>query len=104
MASPHFIGIVGGSGALGSAIARALIRDRFVTPERLWISNRSGNPSGFEEWPGTRFTTRNQELVDACQTVLLSVPPHLASSVGINADERLIISVMAGVSIEQMNG
>ena len=64
MASPHFIGIVGGSGALGSAIARALIRDRFVTPERLWISNRSGNTSGFEEWPGTRFTTHNQELVN----------------------------------------
>ena len=99
---PHSIGIVGGSGALGGAIARALLRDRFVTPERLWISNRSGRASGFEEWPGTRFTTRNQELVDACQIVLLSVPPHLASSVAIDADNRLIVSVMAGVSIEQI--
>ena len=61
MASPHSIGIVGGSGALGRAIGHALLRDRFVTPERLWISNRSGNASGFEDWPGTRFTTRNQE-------------------------------------------
>jgi pyrroline-5-carboxylate reductase len=65
MATPHSIGIVGGSGALGSAIARALLRDQFVTPERLWISNRSGKASGFEEWPGTRITTCNQELVDA---------------------------------------
>jgi pyrroline-5-carboxylate reductase len=102
MASLHSIGIVGGSGALGSAIGHALLRDRFITSERLWISNRSGNASGFEEWPDTRFTTRNQELVDACQIVLLSVPPHLASSLGIEAEDRLVISVMAGVSIEQI--
>ncbi len=102
MATPHSIGIVGGSGALGGAIARALLREAYVTPERLWISNRSGNASGFEEWPGTRFTTRNQELVDACQAVLLSVPPHLASSLGIDAENRLVISVMAGVSIERI--
>jgi pyrroline-5-carboxylate reductase len=102
MASPQSIGIVGGSGALGGAIARALLRDRFVTPERLWISNRSGNASGFEDWPGTRFTTRNQELVDACQIVLLSVPPHLASSLDIEAENCLVVSVMAGVSIEQI--
>jgi pyrroline-5-carboxylate reductase len=87
---------------MNSAIARALLRDGFVTPERLWISNRSGKASGFEEWPGTRFTTRNQELVDACQIVLLSVPPQLASSVSINAENRLIVSVMAGVSTEQI--
>jgi len=31
MATPHSIGIVGGSGALGGAIARALLRDGFVT-------------------------------------------------------------------------
>lgn len=102
MATPHSIGIVGGSGALGGAIARALLRDGFVTPERLWISNRSGKASGFEEWPGVRITTRNQELVDACRIVLLSVPPRLASSVGIDAENRLIISVMAGVSIERI--
>ncbi len=102
MIGPHSIGIVGGSGALGSAIACALLRNRFVTPERLWISSRSGKISGFEEWPGTRFTTRNQELVNACQIVLLSVPPHLASSVGIDAENRLVISVMAGISIEQI--
>ncbi len=102
MAAPDSIGIVGGSGALGGAIARALLRERYVTPERLWISSRSGNTSGFEEWPGTRFTTRNQELVDACQVVVLSVPPHLASSLGIDAENRLVVSVMAGVSIEQI--
>ncbi len=102
MASLKSIGIVGGSGALGGAIARALLRDRYVTPEQLWISSRSGTTSGFEEWAGTRFTTRNQELVDGCHVVLLSVPPHLALSLDIEAENRLVVSVMAGVSIEQI--
>ncbi len=102
MATPPSIGIVGGSGALGGAIAHALLRGRFIAPGRLWISNRSGKAAGFEEWPGIRFTARNQELVDACEIVLLSVPPHLASSVGINAENRLIVSVMAGVSIARI--
>lgn len=102
MTTARSIGIVGGSGALGGAIARGLLRNEFIKPEHLWISNRSGNTSGFEEGLGIRFTTRNQELADACQIVLVSVPPHLASSVDINAENRLIISVMAGVSIEQM--
>ncbi|MEE8352448.1 MAG: pyrroline-5-carboxylate reductase dimerization domain-containing protein [Rhodospirillales bacterium] len=102
MANPQSIGIVGGSGVLGRAIARSLLRNHFVTPERLWISNRLGDTSGFEDWSGTRFTTSSQELVDACQIVVLSVPPHLASSVAINAENRLVISVMAGVSMEHI--
>jgi pyrroline-5-carboxylate reductase len=102
MITAHSIGIVGGSGWLGGAIARGLLRNQFIAPGRLWISNRSGNTSGFEEGLGIRFTTSNQELVGACQVVIVSVPPHLASTVDINAEDRLIVSVMAGVSIEQI--
>jgi pyrroline-5-carboxylate reductase len=102
MAAAHSIGIVGGNGALGGAIARALLRSRYVVPERLWISSRSGAATGFDEWPGTRFTTHNQELVEASEVVVLSVQPHQASSVGIDAGNRLVISVMAGVTAEQI--
>jgi pyrroline-5-carboxylate reductase len=102
MTTARSIGIVGGSGALGGAIARGLLRSQLITPGQLWISNRSGSTSGFEEGLGIRFTTRNQELADACQIVIVSVPPDLASTVNINAENRLIISVMAGVSIEQI--
>jgi len=102
MTIPHSIGVVGGSGQLGGAIARALLCERRVTPERLWISNRSGNNSGFEDWHGVHFTTVNQELVDACQIVLLSVPPDLAIGLEIKTGDRLVISVMAGVTIDQI--
>lgn len=102
MTMAHSIGIVGGTGQLGSAIAQGLLRSQFITPERLWISSRSGNTSAFEDGLGIRFTTRNQDLVDACRIVIVSVPPHLASAVAINAEDRLVISVMAGISIEQI--
>ena len=96
------VGIVGGAGELGGAVARALLRSRFVEPGRLWISNRSGRFAGFDDWPGVRLTTLNQELADACEMILLSVPPHLAPSVGIDANNQLVLSVMAGVSLEQI--
>ncbi|MBL4757866.1 MAG: NAD(P)-binding domain-containing protein [Rhizobiales bacterium] len=99
MANSQTIGVVGGSGQLGGAIARAWLRSGCVAPEQLWISNRSGTAAGFEEWSGIKFTTCNQDLVDACQVVLLSVPPHLVSTLDINAKDRLVMSVMAGVSI-----
>jgi pyrroline-5-carboxylate reductase len=96
------IGVIGGSGQLGSAIARALLRGGIVAPESLWISNRSGTTTGFEDWPGVRFTIRNQDLVDACPVVILSVPPHLAGDMAISAPDHLVVSVMAGITIARM--
>lgn len=102
MTSVPSIGIIGGTGQLGRAIAKGLFRNHFTAPERLWISSRSGNTSGFEEMPGIRFTTCNQDLVDACEIVVISVPPHLAATLEINAEDRLVISVMAGITIEKI--
>lgn len=99
MGNLQTVGVVGGSGQLGGAIARAWLRSGSVAPEQLWISNRSGTAIGFEEWDGIKFTTCNQDLVDACQIILLSVPPHLAQTLDINAKDRLVMSVMAGISI-----
>jgi pyrroline-5-carboxylate reductase len=101
--SPISIGIIGGSGMLGSAIARAILEGGAATPETLWISNRSGSSAGFEDWPGIRFTTNNQSLVDACDVVLLSVPPALVDDLGISAPDRLVMSVMAGVTIAEIS-
>ncbi len=94
------IGIIGGTGWLGAAVAHALLSSNFVDPNALWISNRSGRRDGFEAWPDVRFTTDNQELVDACSTVLLSVLPQDFGGVAADARGRLVISVMAGASVE----
>ncbi|MDA3902497.1 MAG: NAD(P)-binding domain-containing protein [Desulfuromusa sp.] len=96
------IGIVGGTGQLGSAIALGLLRNKYFRPEQLWISSRSSNTSLFKKGLRIKFTTHNQDLVDSCQIVIISVPPHLLPAIDINAEDRLVISVMAGVSIKQL--
>lgn len=96
------IGIIGGTGQLGRAIAHGLLQNKNFMSEKLWISCRSNNTSAFNTEHEIEFTSRNQGLVDSCQIVILSVPPHLLHTVDINAEDRLIISVVAGVSIERL--
>lgn len=92
------LGIIGGNGQLGSAIARGLLTAGAIAPEALWVSARSGRAEALADWPGITVTTDNQALAGACDTVLLSVPPAGFGAVGIAASDRLVISVMAGVT------
>ncbi len=96
------LGIVGGNGQLGSAIARGLLTAGAIAPEALWVSARSGRAEALADWPGITVTTDNQALADACDTILMSVPPAGFGQVGINAPDRLVVSVMAGVTRERL--
>ncbi|WP_296062800.1 pyrroline-5-carboxylate reductase dimerization domain-containing protein [uncultured Amphritea sp.] len=114
MTSEFRIGIVGGTGQLGSAIAHGLLRKQFITPEQLWISSRSNNVTAFKSGePSTgsagsgaaiQFTTCNQDLIDHCDVVIIAVPPPLLGALNIKAEsyKGLLISVIAGVTIEQL--
>ncbi|KGF68343.1 pyrroline-5-carboxylate reductase [Hoeflea sp. BAL378] len=96
------IGIIGGSGMLGRAIAHALL-DRMALPASdLWISNRSGGKAGFEQFPEVEVTTDNARLGEACDIVILSVPPALAPDIGMDVPAKLVISVMAGVTLDRL--
>lgn len=92
------LGIIGGNGQLGSAIARGLLNAQAITPSALWISARSGRAEALADWSGITVTRDNQALADACDTILLSVPPAAMGAVGIRAPDRLVISVMAGIT------
>lgn len=96
------LGIVGGNGQLGSAIARGLLTAGAIAPEAIWVSARSGRAEALADWPGITVTTDNQALADACDTILMSVPPAGFGQVGITAPDRLVISVMAGVTRERL--
>ncbi len=96
------IGIVGGTGMLGKAIARAILHKKVVPPERLWISNRSGAAEGFADHPALNVTTSIQELADACDVILLSVPPASAAEIAMDAADSLVLSVMAGISLDEL--
>lgn len=60
------IGIIGGSGMLGQAIVRGLMRDGRIAAGRIRISSRWGSRSGLTEWPEITFTTDDRELCRAC--------------------------------------
>jgi pyrroline-5-carboxylate reductase len=103
MADRKALGIVGGTGMLGGAIARRLLSSGYVAPDSLVVSNRSGLPAGLETWPGVSAVASNQVLADSCDTILLAVPPAQAGSLEMNAADTLVISVMAGVSRAQLS-
>ena len=96
------IGIIGGSGMLGRAITHALLDRQVLQAPDLWISNRSGASTGFEQFPGINFTSDNSRLCQVCDTVILSVPPASASEIAIQVPDRLVISVMAGVTVDEL--
>ena len=91
------IGIVG-SGMLGDAIIRAWLNTGAVTRNTLRVANRSGTAPV----PGISITTIARDLAQTCDTILLCVPPEQAAHLNLNAPDTLILSVMAGVTREDL--
>lgn len=90
----HRIGIIGGAGWLGSAIAQALVSSGTVDPARLVCSYRSTKPA---EPTGWHWTKDNAELAASSDVVIISVQPADWPSLLFDASGKLLISVMAGV-------
>ena len=90
------VGIIGGSGWIGGAIARALISSGLLPPDDLTLSCRSTPP----DWlPGARWTHDNQALADCSDVVIVSVRPQDWPAIAATAPGKLVISVMAGVTL-----
>jgi pyrroline-5-carboxylate reductase len=93
------IGIVGGGGWLAQTIIKALLAKHVITKDQLGLSYRSKKPDSLSP---ALVTTDSQVLVDACDTIILSVRPADLAKLKINATGKLVVSVMAGVSIEKI--
>lgn len=91
------IGFIGGNGWLGSALVRAAVSTGTVDPARLTISCRSGN-KGSVAGIGARWTSDNAELIGNSDVIVLSVRPYQFRDVTDDMREKLVVSVMAGVS------
>jgi len=97
------IGIIGGSGWLGRSIAQALLDKAFVRPEALVLSNRSGrHPLAGARRSQVTLTCDNQALVERCEVIILAVRPEQFAEVEIFAENRLVISLMAGVPLAEV--
>lgn len=92
------VGIIGGTGWLGRNIGRLALEAGAVDAARLTISSRSGPGTAFRDWPAVRWTASNRELVERSEVVVLSVRPQDFRAMPFEAEGKLIVSVMAGVS------
>jgi pyrroline-5-carboxylate reductase len=96
MASNLRLGIIGGNGWLGNAIAHAAVTSEFVTPAGLTLSSRSDH-RGAKPIPGAYWTKDNAELASRSDLIVLSVRPDQFAAVRFDTPGKLILSVMAGV-------
>lgn len=92
------IGIIGGTGWLGSAIARRGIAEGVIDPDRLWLSSRS--PAKVPR--GAHWTDDNARLIAASDLVVLSVRPAQFHQMQIDVGGKPVLSVMAGVAADQI--
>lgn len=99
---PGRIGILGGVGWLGGAIARAALRAGAIAPENLWLSGRTARRDGVADWPAVTVTADNDALVAAVNTVVLSVRPDDFRALRLELRGKLVVSVMAGVTSAQI--
>ena len=93
------VGIIGGTGQLGSALAKGMLQAGVLNPDQLCVSNRSGELQALSGWPAVRCTADNAELAAGADVVFLSVPPGLFSTLQLDLSSHLIISVMAGITV-----
>jgi pyrroline-5-carboxylate reductase len=95
------IGIVGGRGWLGGAIAEAIVASGRIDPARLTLSSRSDRPAA-GAIRGAYLTKDNDELVERSDVVFLSVRPDQFPDLRISAKDKLVISVMAAVTAQKI--
>src|SRR5699024_12794328 len=97
MAIDARIGIIGGNGWLGGAIAAAALETGVVAPDRLTLSGRT-DKRGAVDSPEVHWTRDNRTLVARSDVIILSIRPEQFADVDIDVGDRLVISVMAGMT------
>jgi len=93
------IGIIGGAGWLGRALSRFLAQKVDLKPDQLIRSYRSNK---CDDDIACIWTQDNAELVAKSDIIVLSVRPQDFPSLSIAAPDKLFISLMAGVTIDEI--
>jgi pyrroline-5-carboxylate reductase len=97
------VGIVGGGGWLGGAIAEQGLAAGVLTSSAVIVSGRSPRGERFARWPDLVWTSDNADLAQRSEIVILSVRPEDFGGLGLDLQGKLVISVMAGVSMATLH-
>lgn len=92
-------GVIGGAGWLGGAIASAILKAGLGQAQDLALSYRRARPDRFD---GAFWTTDNQQLAERSDVIIISVRPEDWPALAIEAVDKLVISVMAGIRLADL--
>ncbi|MBB3190256.1 pyrroline-5-carboxylate reductase family protein [Halomonas cerina] len=96
------VGIIGGQGWMGRSLGVAWLEQGLLPPERLVISSRSGRNEAYRDWPEVRCVEDSRELAELVDVIVLSVRPQDLPCVDIDAGDKLVISLLAMASCEEV--
>jgi len=92
------LGIIGGTGWLGAAIAKGVLANALLPAGHLIISNRSGAHPLMQQ--GVCLVSDNQTLVDRSDVIVIAVRPEQFAGLTIDASGKTVISLMAGITAQ----
>lgn len=95
------VGIIGGSGWIGSSLGRALIETGQCAAEDIVILNRAGRPGPFFGH-AVGWATSAADLVARSSIIVISVRPQDWAALQLDAKGKAVISVMAGVPLRAL--
>ncbi|WP_134725592.1 pyrroline-5-carboxylate reductase family protein [Paracoccus luteus] len=96
------VGIIGATGWLGSALGAQLLGRGMVRPSDLVLANRSGPRADYHGHADVVWASDTDDLVVASDVVVVSVRPQDWPALRLHAPGRLVVSFMAGVSLDQL--
>lgn len=94
------VGIIGGTGWLGLALGRNLLR-RGLRPEALTVLNRRGKTTDYDGW-AVHWAKGLDEVVARSGIVVLSVRPGDYAVAAPQGFAGLVVSFMVGITIDQL--
>lgn len=95
------VGLIG-AGQLGGAIGAGLLRAGVVAPAQLWVVNRSGPAGDLAAVPGVNWSADVAAVAARCAVILLALPPAAGRALRFAGAGRLVVSVMAGVTLDEL--
>lgn len=101
------VGLLGATGWMGALLGRALLSSKTINPDQLSCLNRNaskGNVSkgSYDEYAAVRWVGNYSELIEHSDTLILSVRPEQFRACDFVCGDKLVISVMAGISMEEL--
>jgi len=101
------IGFIG-AGQMAGALARGFLHGGQLSADRVFATDPSATATERfqEKVPGCRFVDDNRTLLESAEVVFLAIKPQyvevVASKIAPVAGDRLIVSILAGVSLGRL--